>query len=288
MKIVEEPLRFPSKRRKARRFPYILSLTHHQKSGKLALECHPFNFLPMRCFGGNAFWAMGVLALFFACGPEGHAQKAESSAAEYCPVLPDERIDPSIYVDYQGRRIYFCCIHCKQEFSENPADYLPGPGAVKELEPRGPTLTGARAWGNKLIAYAGKFHPLVVHFPIALLLAAFAAEALSWKPRWDRLKSVARFNLWAGALGAVLAVGLGWAAASGSPLEGEMGAVLERHRWLGTMVAVFAIGAVWLEGRCRDSKRWKLGAVLFVLVVIVGIAGHLGGTLVYGKGYLDW
>jgi uncharacterized membrane protein/YHS domain-containing protein len=218
----------------------------------------------------------------------GYAQETGSPAAEFCPVLTDEKIDPSISVEYQGKRVYFCCIHCKQEFSENPAAYLPGPGAGKELEPRGPTLTEAKAWGNRLLAFAGKFHPVAVHFPIALLLAAFAAEALSWRPRWDRLKSVARFNLRAGALGAVLAVGLGWAAASGSHLDGEMGSVLERHRWLGTMVAVFAIGAVWLESRCRDSKRWRLGTVLFVLVVIVGITGHLGGTLVYGKGYLDW
>lgn len=53
------------------------------------------------------------------------AQGAEPQeiAQEKCPVmgLP---INEDIYVDYKGRRIYFCCDGCDDKFLENPEKYL--------------------------------------------------------------------------------------------------------------------------------------------------------------------
>jgi len=40
-----------------------------------------------------------------------------------CPVSGDE-IDTTISVDYQGRRIYFCCQGCVADFEKSPAAYL--------------------------------------------------------------------------------------------------------------------------------------------------------------------
>lgn len=260
------------------------------KSRRLALEWRLFNFLNMKSFESNAFWAMGVLALFFAGGPVARAEEAGNSAAEFCPVLTDEKIDPSIFTDYQGRRIFFCCIHCKQEFFENPPVYLPWAAAQNDSRRVGPTLTAAGAWGGRLIRFAGKFHPLAVHFPIALLVVALIAEGLGFRAKWQDwqgFRAVARLNLRLGAAGAAVAAALGWAAAFGSGLSGEMGTVLSQHRWTGTLVAVLALAAVLMEGKIRKG-RWRVMAVLFVLAVLVGVAGHLGGTLVYGRGYLSW
>ncbi len=40
-----------------------------------------------------------------------------------CPVT-GESIDPKVYIDYQGRRVYFCCAACIPKFKAEPAKYL--------------------------------------------------------------------------------------------------------------------------------------------------------------------
>jgi YHS domain-containing protein len=39
-----------------------------------------------------------------------------------CPVL-GEKVDREVYVDYGGRRIYFCCKPCVDKFKQDPAKY---------------------------------------------------------------------------------------------------------------------------------------------------------------------
>jgi len=41
-----------------------------------------------------------------------------------CPVMPEEAVDPAIYTDYKGRRVFFCCAKCRRQFVENPGSYL--------------------------------------------------------------------------------------------------------------------------------------------------------------------
>jgi len=40
-----------------------------------------------------------------------------------CPVMGGD-IDPKVFVDYQGRRVYFCCPDCIEKFKADPAKYL--------------------------------------------------------------------------------------------------------------------------------------------------------------------
>jgi mono/diheme cytochrome c family protein/YHS domain-containing protein len=42
---------------------------------------------------------------------------------EMCPVL-DKPIDAALFVDYEGRRIAFCCAKCKAAFQKDPKKYL--------------------------------------------------------------------------------------------------------------------------------------------------------------------
>ncbi len=48
---------------------------------------------------------------------------AEETEQKMCPVLGNP-IDKSVYVDYQGKRIYFCCAGCIPEFKKNPDKYM--------------------------------------------------------------------------------------------------------------------------------------------------------------------
>ncbi|MCF7954262.1 MAG: YHS domain-containing protein [Phycisphaerae bacterium] len=40
-----------------------------------------------------------------------------------CPVMGSP-IDKEIFVDYQGKRVFFCCPACKDKFNADPQKYL--------------------------------------------------------------------------------------------------------------------------------------------------------------------
>ena len=40
-----------------------------------------------------------------------------------CPVMGGP-IDKSVYVDYKGKRVYFCCAGCPETFKQDPEKYL--------------------------------------------------------------------------------------------------------------------------------------------------------------------
>ncbi len=50
-----------------------------------------------------------------------------------CPVLGGA-VDTNVYVDYQGKRVYFCCATCKEAFLKDPVKY-----ALKPVENPTPT-----------------------------------------------------------------------------------------------------------------------------------------------------
>jgi len=128
-----------------------------------------------------------------------------------------------------------------------------------------------------------KFHPLLVHFPIALVLAAAVAELVVITTARRPWRTVAIANIHAGAAMGVVAVITGWLFAS-SPLV-DASTSLEWHRWLGVGGAAGAIGAALLSSRLdvpshRSAFVYRL--TLFVTALLVAITGHLGGTLVWG------
>ena len=51
-----------------------------------------------------------------------------------CPIMDGNKINKNIYVDHNGKRVYFCCRACVARFKEDPDKY------VKQLEDEGITL----------------------------------------------------------------------------------------------------------------------------------------------------
>ena len=41
-----------------------------------------------------------------------------------CPVMEGNPIDKQIFLDYQGKRVYFCCASCKAQFLKDPEKYI--------------------------------------------------------------------------------------------------------------------------------------------------------------------
>jgi YHS domain-containing protein len=61
-----------------------------------------------------------ILGLFLTWSPNGFAEKPGQTK---CPVLQSPA-SKDVYVDYQGKRIYFCCPPCVQDFKKNPDKYM--------------------------------------------------------------------------------------------------------------------------------------------------------------------
>ena len=132
----------------------------------------------------------------------------------------------------------------------------------------------------------GKLHPMLVHFPIGLVLAAAAAELIAihtGRPAW---RTIAVANVRAGAAMGAITVVAGWALASAPFIEPSR--LLTWHRWTGLAAATGTIGAALIStwspvpsGRSVYLYR----AALFGAAALVAIAGHLGGTLVWGADF---
>ncbi len=63
----------------------------------------------------------------------GMAGFAMAAPQEKCPVLGGT-IDKKSYVDYKGKRVYFCCSGCEETFKKDPDGY------IKKMEDSGVTL----------------------------------------------------------------------------------------------------------------------------------------------------
>jgi YHS domain-containing protein len=78
------------------------------------------------------------LALALTAFMAGGLWAADPKPQTTCPVLAGN-IDKSVYADYQGKRIYFCCKGCDAEFDKDPEKYM------KKLQEEGVTLEPAPA-----------------------------------------------------------------------------------------------------------------------------------------------
>lgn len=142
----------------------------------------------------------------------------------------------------------------------------------------------------RLLAWLGHFHPAVVHFPIALLVAAAAAELLLLRTGRTSLAAARSFCLWLAAPSAFLAGLLGWFYAE-FQLREETD-LLELHQWLGTAAIGLAFLALVLQetSRRREGRGWPLAlrTALFLAAALVLLSGYFGGVLVHGPDHYVW
>ena len=77
----------------------------------------------------GAILALGIAATICSADEQHSHVDAQSregvaSPQTECPVMIGNEIDPSIYSDYQGKRVFFCCQSCKAAFAKAPERYL--------------------------------------------------------------------------------------------------------------------------------------------------------------------
>lgn len=223
-----------------------------------------------------------ILALLLAGASAASAQTRNLK----CPVETDEETDPTVHSTYQGKEVYFCCERCQTKFAANPAAYAANLGTP----PPAPSVEEEKEEG--LVAFLGRFHILVVHFPIALLIVAAISELLALLLKSHRLADFTRFNLTLGAAAAVVAAILGWLDAWGMHPTGDRADLLLSHRWLGTGTALLATATFlisWLVCLVPHPRLMHAYRIfVFATAILVAVAAHFGGRLVFGSDYFSW
>jgi uncharacterized membrane protein len=134
----------------------------------------------------------------------------------------------------------------------------------------------------------GRLHPMLVHFPIALLLIASFFEFARRRSHERRPAAAALWCLGIGAVSAVVAAAAGWARAAVEPIGGDDAQIVLQHRWGGVAVASIAVLALLFGGIGCSRMAWArvpYRAGLLGLLLLVPAVGHLGGTLVFGRDY---
>ena len=133
--------------------------------------------------------------------------------------------------------------------------------------------------------FLGRFHPVVVHFPIALLLLGAVVEVFGARsPSLSRVRPVAPFLLLLGALSSLAAVALGYMLSlAGGYEEG----LLTLHMRLGLAVTALAFVMAFLSAWLPEPGK-VYRTVLALLMALVVLAGHFGGSLARGNGYLTY
>lgn len=137
---------------------------------------------------------------------------------------------------------------------------------------------------------AGMLHAMLVHFPIAFLIAALAFDVVGFARRKESFFSAALYVQTLGVLGAIAAVLTGNRAEE--PVEAIAGIepLLERHELLGQIVlyaglAVLAVRLVLVFRRSfSQGMKGLIVGLSLGLAVLVGLTAFYGGQMVYDYG----
>jgi uncharacterized membrane protein len=132
--------------------------------------------------------------------------------------------------------------------------------------------------------FVGRFHPLAVHFPIALFLLVPILEFVGLNRRFTYLRPSAGFVLGLATFSATVAAILGWCLARSG---GYSGPLVTQHMWGG--ISLTAVCWLCWILRARVSER-RL-ALIYVVALVTGVVlvawtGYRGGQLSQGKDHL--
>lgn len=130
-------------------------------------------------------------------------------------------------------------------------------------------------------------HPVIVHFPIALIIVGFLAEVVSLFFKSEKCLSKTGFYMMVlGSLAAIAAWASGHLFTEG-PTQGEILKIFQRHETgaLITMILIIlgTLFRIWLVVKKKEETplKWIVFGFYFLSFVAVTFTGLMGGTMVY-------
>ena len=126
----------------------------------------------------------------------------------------------------------------------------------------------------RFVSWLGRWHPLVLHFPIVLLLLAIFLGLTS--------REVPRLLLFTAVLSALITAISGFFLGKESLIKGDL---LLWHQWLGAGVAL--VSAIWYAlSKIRREKMVLTKTLQGIILVLIGFTGHYGGMVTHGEDFL--
>ena len=125
-----------------------------------------------------------------------------------------------------------------------------------------------------LVAWLGRWHPLILHFPIVLLLMAAVIGLFN--------QIVPKLLLTIATLSALVTAITGFFLGTESVPKGDL---LFWHQWMGAGVAILAVVWYWLSTN-HLQQTYLVKGIQVVLILLVGLTGHYGGMITHGEDFL--
>ena len=131
----------------------------------------------------------------------------------------------------------------------------------------------------------GRMHPIMLHFPIALMLLALLLEFFRFRPEFQSQsffqnfsKHLLLFSILTGLVTAIMGLFL-------SQEEGYSGQILAWHKWSAAGMIFFAsLIYAFRDYQWYKEKVAKVGIGITALSII--LAGHFGATLTHGENFI--
>ncbi len=128
--------------------------------------------------------------------------------------------------------------------------------------------------------FIGHLHPVLVHLPIGILLLACLIIWQSRKDKYAHLQPAIHLILLIGMISAIVSCITGYIlSGTGDYEEGLVGL----HQWMGISVAAISILLYFM--RAKTFLRWQ-SPLSILLMLLLFVTGHLGGSLTHGSDYL--
>lgn len=131
----------------------------------------------------------------------------------------------------------------------------------------------------------GRMHPLLLHFPIVLLILAMLLDILRFRNSGNTMlvyRNLAQGFLLGGAILSGITVIMGLFL---SHEEGYAGDTLSWHKWTGVSIFFMAAAIYWMgKGSWYKAPAAWVSAVVLVFVLVV--TGHYGATLSHGEDFI--
>ncbi|MBA2770630.1 MAG: hypothetical protein H0U34_01230 [Sphingomonas sp.] len=148
-----------------------------------------------------------------------------------------------------------------------------------------PTDRSSMSFPERFMDWLGRFHPIIVHFPIAFFPAAlFTAVVGRRRPAFS---APVQFLVVAGGTIAPISALLGWF--NGGWTMTDTDPLMAVHRWLGTGIGVGGLLlGVWAWRRPWEDRGAGMILALVGMTIAIAVQGWFGGALVHGAEHMNW
>ncbi|MFZ1527819.1 MAG: c-type cytochrome domain-containing protein [Ferruginibacter sp.] len=127
--------------------------------------------------------------------------------------------------------------------------------------------------------FVGRFHPVLVHLPVGILLLAVLLYFLSFKKQFESLRPAVQISLLAGLVSGAFSCITGFLLSQSGDYDE---ALVFKHQWFAIGMTVITGIAWFMAVKKHKYLKW----VLLLTAVLLTITGHLGGSITHGEGYL--